>query len=442
MLVALNIRDFVIVDALELGFAAGFTVLTGETGAGKSILIDALALTLGDRADADVVRPGAERAEIEAEFDIRAVHGLAEWLAEQALEGDPGVLLLRRVIDRGGRSRGFVNGRSATLTQLREAGERLVDIHGQHAHQSLLKADAQRDLLDTHAGLTARVRALATEYREWQRLRRAREEYATGAATREAERDQIAWQVDELKRLALGPDEWAAVSDEQSRLAHAASLIEGADAALQAVAEGDDAVTGAVSAVVSRLRALVQYDAALAPIITGLEGAQTELEEVAHGLRHYRDKVDLDPARLKQIGERLDLIHTTARKFRLRPEELPARLTELSARLDELQVASNLAGLEAAEAAARSRYEDAATALGRDRKKAATKLAKEVAGVMKDLALGVARFEIAMTLIEGGSASGNERVEFLVATNPGTEPRPLAKVASGGESRASAWRSR
>lgn len=433
MLVRLAVRDFVIVDTLDLAFAAGFTVLTGETGAGKSILIDALALTLGDRADADVVRVGCERAEIEAEFDIRAVRGLADWLAEQALDGDPDVLLLRRVVEKTGRSRAFVNGRSATLAQLREAGEQLVDIHGQHAHQSLLRADAQRGVLDQHANLSAASDAVANAYRDWQRLRRAGEEVATQAAARETERAGIAWQVEELRRLGLKPLEWGNLQAEHDRLAHAASLIEGADSALQALSEGEEAATAAVSAVVSRLRALEQFDATLAPTIESLNGALVQIEDAAHALRHYRDRVDLDPARLKQADERLEAIHSTARRLRMRPEELIERFDALSARLAELEIASDREALERDTAAARATYEGRATELSVARKKAATKLAREIAAVMKELALGVARFEIALTPIEGGSAHGNEQVEFLVATNAGVEPRPLAKVASGGE---------
>jgi DNA repair protein RecN (Recombination protein N) len=433
MLVSLSIRDFVIVDALELELDAGFTALTGETGAGKSILLDALGLALGDRADADVVRAGAERAEIQATFDIRAVRGLADWLAEQALEGDGDELLLRRVIDRGGRSRGFVNGRQATLAQMREAGERMVDIHGQHAHQSLVKADAQRSLLDAHAGLVARVEAVGAAWREWQRLARERAEYAADAAARDAEREQLRWQVDELKRLALRPDEWAEVQNEQSRLGHAASLVEGAQAALEAVSEGEGAATAAVSAALSRLNALTQYDASLGPIVELLHSATAQLQEAGYSLRHYRDRVDLDPARLREVEARLDDILATARKFRVRPEALGELAERLGARVAALEVSASPEALERAETAAREQYAALAGALTRDRKKAAAKLAKEVAAEMKDLALGIAKFDVALVPIEGGSATGDERVELLVATNAGTEPRPLARVASGGE---------
>ena len=433
MLVSLAIRDVAIVEALELEFAAGFTVLTGETGAGKSILVDALALALGGRADADVIRAGADRAEIAAAFDISQVHGIKEWLVEHALDGDPDSLLLRRVIDRGGRSRAFINGRSAPLAQLRDAGDRLVDIHGQHAHQSLTKPDAQRAILDAHAGLLDPLRVLSAAYREWQRLRRVRDEYATGAQAREAEREQLAWQVDELRQLAVGANEWNDIQEEHSRLAHAASLIDGAEAALDALTERDDAAQAALAAVATKLRNLLSYDVALAPAIELLEGAAVQLAEAAHALRQYRDRVDVDPGRLQAVAERLDIIHSTARKFRNRPDDLAALYERLAARLAELQVASNLEAIEQEEGAAAEHYNKLAADLTMVRKKAATKLAREVAAVMKDLALGIARFEIDLVPLVGGSAAGNERVEFLVATNPGTEPRPLGKVASGGE---------
>ena len=211
MLLQLDIKDFVIVERLELEFSAGFTALTGETGAGKSILIDALALALGDRTDPSVVRVGAERAEIVAEFSVEIDSALADWLREMAFEGDANQVILRRVIDRGGRSRGFINGSQATLAQMRTAGEWLLDIHGQHEHQSLMKPDAQRELLDGHAGLVDIAREVAAAFRHWHRLAQARAEYETNAAARGAEREQVAWQVEELERLAVKPGEWEAI---------------------------------------------------------------------------------------------------------------------------------------------------------------------------------------------------------------------------------------
>jgi DNA repair protein RecN (Recombination protein N) len=434
MLVQLAIRDFAIVDHLELEFGRGFTALTGETGAGKSILIDALSLALGERAGGELVRAGCERAEVTAEFATEGIAPLQAWLREQALEGDGGRLLLRRVIDAGGRSRAFVNGRAATLNQLREAGEWLVDIHGQHAHQSLLRGDAQRAILDAHAGLSETAAEAAAAFRDWQKVCRARAEHQTHATARNAEREQLAWQVEELERLAMAPEEWDAIQAEHGRLAHAASLIEGAQGAIDALSDSDAAALAALSGVLSRVRPLVDYDASLKDTVALLESGEANLREAAYALRHYVDRIELDPARLREVEARLEALHSAARKLHLRPEALPERLSELKARLAELQTATDLEALAKQEQAARSRYDQLATRLSAERKKAAAKLAREVTAAMKELAMGGGRFEVDLrSLLPDGSSGGNELVEFMVATNPGVPPRPLARVASGGE---------
>jgi DNA repair protein RecN (Recombination protein N) len=433
VLIRLSVRDFAIVDALELEFERGFTALTGETGAGKSILVDALELALGARADAAVVRAGAERAEVAAEFAIERMPAVQAWLAERALEGDEGRVLLRRVVDRNARSRAFVNGAAATVQQLGELGELLVDIHGQHAHQSLVRAAAQRELLDAQAGLEPAVRDVGAAYREWQRIARLRAEQETHAAARAAEREQLSWQVDELAKLAPRPGEWDEIQAEQSRLAHAASLIEGARAALEAVSESDGAASAAVAAAASRLRTLTGYDSGLAEPVALLDGAVAQIEEAAHALRRYADRVELDPARLADVERRLDALHSTARKFRVGPETLPEHAERLAARLAELDAASDPEALREQEAAAKGRYDALAATLTAARRQAATKLARQVAAAMKELAMAGGKLEVALRPVEGGSAQGNESVELLVSTNPGVEPRALAKVASGGE---------
>ncbi len=433
MLAVLAIRDFAIVDRLDLEFEGGFTALTGETGAGKSILVDALALALGERADAGVVRAGAERAEVTAEFAIERLPEVQQWLAEAALDGDPGRLLLRRVVERGGRSRAFVNGSAATVQQLAEVSERLLDIHGQHAHQSLTKPAAQRELLDAHAGLGTLAREVAAAYRDWQRLARARLDQEANAAARAAERDGLAWQVDELARLALEPGEWEAVQAEQTRLAHAASLIDGARGALEALAESDGAAAGALGAAAGKLRALKAYDGALSDPLELLEGAAAQLDEAVHALRRYADRVELDPARLAEVERRVDAIHSTARKFRVSPDTLIELAERLAARLAELEVASDVDALRAQEDAARRNYGALAGRLSAARRDAAAKLARQATAAMKELAMAGGRMEIALRPVEGGSAGGDETVELLVAANPGTPPQPLAKVASGGE---------
>jgi DNA repair protein RecN (Recombination protein N) len=433
MLVQLSIRDFAIVDSLELDFSPGFTALTGETGAGKSILIDALALALGERAEAEQVRAGCERADVTAEFAVDAIGEVQRWLGEQALEGDPGRLLLRRVVDRGGRSRAFINGRAAMLNQLREIGDKLVDIHGQHAHQSLLRPAMQRQVLDAHAGLAALAREVAEAYRSWQRLAKARIEHETHAAVRNAEREQIGWQVDELAKLALDSGEWEGVQAEHGRLAHAASLVEGVQGALEALSESDAAALGSLSGALSRLRPLVAYDAALADVLAMLESAQAQAGEAVHALRHYAGRVEVDPQRLRGVEQRMEAIHGIARKYRVKPEALPELQADLQARLQELEIASDLQALVKEEQAALARYHDRARKLSADRKKAAARLSKEVTAAMRELAMTGGRFEVALRALPEGSAAGNEEVEFLVAANAGADPRPLVKVVSGGE---------
>ena len=434
MLRTLSIRDLVIVDSLELEFQPGFTVLTGETGAGKSILVDALALALGERGDGAAVRAGCERAEVSAEFDIRTLPELAAWLRAAELEGDPGQLLLRRVIDNGGRSRAFVNGRPATLGQLREAGEWLVDIHGQHEHQSLLKPDAQRVLLDAHAGLAPLAAQAAAAYRLWQKLARARLEYETNAAQRNAEREQLEWQVRELEQLALGPEEWETVQAEHTRLAHAASLAEGVQAALDALSEADAACLPALSGTAARLDGLLGFDARLKDPLELIRSGETQIQEAVYGLRHYADRVELDPQRLAAVEARMEAIHRGARKFRLTPQELPGRLHGLQARLADLQVASDLGALATQEQEASSAFFETAGRLSAGRKKAVAKLGREVTQAMQKLAMAGGKFEVALRPYPPeGSVHGSEQVEFLVAANPGVEPRSLAKVASGGE---------
>ena len=433
MLVQISIRDFAIVDTLELVFSPGFTALTGETGAGKSILIDALALALGERADAEQVRAGCERADVTAEFAVEALQGVQHWLEEQALEGDPGSLLLRRVVERGGRSRAFINGHAATLNQLRDIGDRLVDVHGQHAHQSLLRSAVQREVLDAHAGLAPLARKVAEAYRDWRQLAKARLEHETHAAARSTEREQVSWQVDDLSRLALEPSEWETVQIEHGRLAHAASLLEGAHSALDALSESDAAVLGSLSGALSRLRPLVAYDAALAEVLTMLESAEAQAREAVHSLRHYAGRVDIDPQRLRGVDQRLEAIHGMARKYRVKPEALPELLSGLQARLRELDIASDLEALTKRELAALGHYQDRARRLSADRKIAAARLSKEVSTAMKELAMADGCFEIALRTLPEGSAAGNEDVEFLVSANAGAEPRPLAKVVSGGE---------
>jgi DNA repair protein RecN (Recombination protein N) len=431
MLRTLSIRDFVIVDAIELEFAPGFTVLTGETGAGKSILIDALALSLGGRGDASVVREGAAKTDITAEFSTNDETGA--WLAMNEFDNEDGGVLLRRVIDNAGRSKAFINGIAATATQLRELGELLVDIHGQHAHQSLLKIDAQRILLDSQAGLLDDAKAVTAAYKAWCALAKQREEFETNARNVLLERERLEWQVGELEKLAMKPGEWAEISNEHSRLSHAASLLEGAQEALTAISEADDnPMLSQLSALIQKLGKLADIDEALKPVLETLEPACIQLQEAVYSLNDYVSRVELDPARLHEVEGRLEAIHSTARKFRVAPDALPQEFETLSTQLRQLADASDLDALRAQEEKLKAAYMAAAQKLSKARAKAAKALSEAVTSAMQDLSMAGGRLEIALRPCEPASY-GLEQVEFMVAGHAGTMPRPLAKVASGGE---------
>jgi DNA repair protein RecN (Recombination protein N) len=434
MLRTLSIHDFVIVEAIELEFAAGFSVFTGETGAGKSILIDALALALGGRGDASVVREGATKADIAAEF---TTHALADaWLAANEFQSDEGSALLRRVIDNAGRSRAFINGIAATAAQLRELGEMLVDIHGQHVHQSLLKADAQRAMLDNHAlqqgAQVEDMKAVSSHFKAWHALVKQRQEFETNAKSVLLERERLEWQVGELEKLAAKPGEWADISNEHSRLSHAASLLEGAQEALNLLSEDEHPILSQLSGLNQRLSKLAAIDASLSPVLECLEPARIQLQEAVYALNDYLSRVELDPDRLRQVDARLDALHSTARKFRIEPDDLPGEYDALSAQLRQLADASDLDSLRRQEEKLQSAYLTAAQKVSKARAKAAKQLGEAVTTAMQELSMGGGRFAVALNACEPG-AYGVEQVEFLVAGHAGATPRPLAKVASGGE---------
>ncbi len=433
MLRTLAIRDFVIVDAIELDLSQGFTVFTGETGAGKSILIDALTLALGGRADASVVREGASRADISAEFAGEFSPALLAWLDEHAVASDEGSVLLRRVVDNGGRSKAFINGVAATMTQLRDLGEMLVDIHGQHAHQSLLKADAQRQLLDDHAGLQEDAKAVAAAWRQWRALARQREEFERDARNVLLERERLEWQVGELEKLSPRPGEWAEVSNEHSRLSHAASLIEGAQQALNLLSEDDAApMLSQLTSIEQKLAKLADIDDKLKPVLDALEPARIQLQEAVYGLNDYLGRIELDPDRLRTVEARLEALHSAARKFHVSPDELHEEHLRLSSQLRQLSDATDLDALRVQEQQLADAYHALAARLTKARTKAAKSLSAAVTAAMQELSMAGGRFEIALTRGEP-SAHGVEQVEFLVAGHAGTTPRPLARVASGGE---------
>jgi DNA repair protein RecN (Recombination protein N) len=434
MLRTLTIRDFVIVDTIELEFSHGFTVLTGETGAGKSILIDALQLALGGRGDASMVREGAAKADISADFALTPA--ATSWLEQNEFSTEDGALL-RRVIDNAGRSKAYINGIAATAGQLRELGELLVDIHGQHAHQSLLKQEAQRALLDNQIAVrnpesTAQVQAVASSYKAWRALARQREEFETNAKNVLLERERLEWQVGELDKLAPKPGEWQEITNEHSRLSHAASLLAGAQEALDAISESEQPILSQLSSLNQKLGKLVDVDAGLQSVLECMEPARIQLQEAVYALNDYIDKVELDPERLAQVDARMDALHSTARKFRVTPEELPEEHATLKARLRQLADASDVDGLRRQEEQAKAVYMEAARRLSATRREAAQRLGEQVTEAMQELSMSGGRFVIALNPCEP-AAYGIEQVEFLVAGHAGVAPRALAKVASGGE---------
>ena len=436
MLRRLALRDFVIVTALEVEPGSGFSVLTGETGAGKSILVDALQLALGGRGDAGVVREGAARAEITAEFD--APPSLAAWLAEGGFEADPdnaGRLLLRRTIDAQGKSRAWVNGGTATAAQLREAGEALVDIHGQHAWQSLTRAPSVRAVLDAYAQVDARP--LAARWAEWRDARDALAAATEQQGDLERERERLAWQLGEIDKLAPGDDEWPELDAEHKRLANAQSLIDAANGALEAITGGDgESAANAESLVaqaVDALEGVAAYDARLASTIEALRGAEAQLHDAAHTLSSYLDRTELDPDRLRALDERMSAWVGLARRYRRPPDELPALRAQWKSELSALDAAADLEALRRAGDAARAAYDAAARQVSAARRAAAPRLAAAVTKSMQQLGMTGGRFEVALEATDAPQSFGLESAEFLVAGHAGTTPRPLGKVASGGE---------
>ena len=395
-------------------------------------MIDALALALGERADAGVVRSGCDKAEVAATFDITGQPQVRDWLAANDLDGDD-ELLLRRVVDAGGRSRAYINGSPATVQQLREVGEWLVDIHGQHAHQSLLRAEAQRTLLDSHAGLGAQAKDVSSAWKVWRDSEQMLRTASAGADAMQREREQLQWQISELDALAFGDDEWATLDVEHRRLGHAASLIEGAQYALAILSDDDAACERQIDGVATRLGNLAEYDPALAEVAALIGSVQAELSDAVSTLRRYADRADLDPARLAQVERRMDAVMSHSRKYRIQPAELSGLLAGWRQRLAELDESADLAALETKVAAARQDYLAQAEKLSAGRKKAAAEMGVAVSEIMRQLALSSGRFEVALVPVADGAVYGLEQVEFRIGGLAGNEAKPMAKVASGGE---------
>ena len=432
MLRRLTLRDFVIVSSLDVGFDAGFSVLTGETGAGKSILVDALQLALGSRGDAGVVREGALRAEIGAEFD--APDSLTAWLDEAGFAPGPdeqGRLLLRRTIDAQGKSRAWINGGAATIAQLREAADHLVDIHGQHAWQSLTRAPAVRSLLDGYAGID--TAALVQSWSRWRQATEALADASTQQAGLERERERLAWQIGEVGKLAPGAGEWAEIDAEHRRLANAQALIDAARAALDAISDAEENADALAGRAVHALVDVAAFDPALAATIEVLQGAQAQLQDAAHTLGSYLNHNDPEPQRLQALDERMAAWMSLARRYRRPPDELPALLAQWQDELRALDAAADLDALRAECERTLAAFTAEAARVSAGRCKAAPKLAAAVTQALQQLGMGGGVFEVALTAQDSPQSFGGESAEFLVAGHAGSTPRPLAKVASGGE---------
>ncbi|MBC5763095.1 DNA repair protein RecN [Ramlibacter albus] len=423
------LRDFVIVRELDLELAEGFSVLTGETGAGKSILVDAVQLALGARAEASVVREGAARAEISAEFDLPA--GLQPWLEEAGFEGGD-TLLLRRAIDSQGKSRAWVNGSAATATQLRELGEQLVDIHGQHAWQSLTRPQSVRELLDAYAGIDAQP--LLQLWQAWRTAQKTLADARNAQDSLQRERERLAWQIGEVDKLAPGADEWDELNASHTRLANAQALLDAAQGAIGSL-EGDDGggATSSLSQALDGLRSQEDLEPQFREIAEVLASALAQAEDAAHSLHTYLRKTDLDPERLAELDERMGLWLSLSRRYKRTPAELPALLAAWKDELARLDAAADLAALEADEKKRHDAYLAEARSLSKARAKAAPQLAKAVTLAMQGLGMQGGRMEVALEKLDEPSSSGLEQVAFLVAGHAGVTPRPIAKVASGGE---------
>jgi len=435
MLTHLYIRDFAIIDRVELELAGGMTALTGETGAGKSILVDALGLVLGDRADSDVIRHGCERAEVGATFDVTGIPGFKTWLREQGVDAEEDCIL-RRHITREGRSRGFINNHPVPMQTLQQAGGWLVDIHGQHEHQSLLRREVQRELLDDFAGHEALRGAVADGYYQWKVLNEQWQALHNAAGEREARLDMLRYQVQELDALNPGAGEAATLEEEHTRLHHVNRLLDTCQRALQTLYEEEGALIAQLGRTTQELEQLHRYDSRLATPLQLLNEAAIQLDEAAGELRNYVNDIDLDPQRLAEVENRMNALHDAARKHRVAVEELPAlhgRLKEELAKLENSDV--QLDSLRKQIMAAAQRYEGLSLKLGAGRKQAAKKLATQVSRHIHDLGMPGGRFSIELEAraAEDYSPYGMEQVEFQVSANPGQPLRPLTKVASGGE---------
>lgn len=435
MLQSLALRDFVIVDHLELDFGSGFSVLTGETGAGKSILLDALALALGERADTSQIREGCQRAEIAVIFQVEEdlQEEIAEWLREAdfPLEDDHRIVI-KRSVDHSGRSKAYINGGAASLSQLRELGDRLVDIHGQHAHQLLLKTGAQRELLDRHANLHDQAAIVAQAYQSMNATAKQLQQAEAAGADLQREQERLQWQLDELNEIAPQANEWGEIQTAHARLANAAKIIQGVELAIDGLSDAEHSIESQLHRVQHAIDDLVKHDPNLNEINESLGHAQIQIDEAIHGLNRYRQKMDLDPDRLAELEARMQALHTAARKYKVNPEQLPELWSSSQEKLAAFTAAQDIDSLRQKFKVQEAEFLKLAKELSKRRHQAAAELSQAVSDAMQHLAMTGGQLQVLVSPSEA-SRHGIDQIEFLIAAHSGSTPKPLAKVASGGE---------
>jgi len=436
MLTHIHIWNFAIVEALDIELESGLSVLTGETGAGKSILLDALGLALGDRADNTVIRHGQERAEISVTFDTSKAENAENWLKQHELDSEH-ECIIRRTVNAKGPSKAFINGKPATVQQLRELAEMLVDLHGQHEHQSLMRADVQQQLLDDYANHSDLVNQVTTSFKQWNKLNSEFKKLSSAKNEQDHRLDLLKYQVNELETLNLQTGESEKLDSEYKRLSNASLLLQTAEQTLQALEDNDKgAISQQLSHFTSELEQLAKTDNKLNEISTLLDNAMIQINEASSELHHYIDSLEMDPQRLSFLDERISSIHNLARKHQVAADELPALFEQLEKELDSIENADiHLEQLQHEISQAETDYKKAAKALTKSRTKAAKILSSKVSENMQELGMEGGAFEVALNERNHDAFhnNGNEQIEFLVSANPGSPAKSLSKVASGGE---------
>ncbi|MDM3871324.1 DNA repair protein RecN [Porticoccus sp. W117] len=437
MLLSLNIKNFTLVESLEVDFHSGMTAITGETGAGKSLTLDALAMAIGDRADSDRIRHGAERAEVSALFDLNGITQAQQWLAEKDFDNDDNHCLLRRIFTREGRSKGYINGQPATMQQLQQLGEQLIDIHSQHQHQSLLRRETYRVLVDDHGGHQALAAKVAQDYRQWRDTQDRLDLLSQQSSELDARRDLLSFQVEELNTLGLAEDELEQLEKKQLLLANAEAIL-GDSHQLLALCSEDDSfnLLNGLNQACSLAAQIPGQSPQLQDVTDMLDSARIQVEEASASLRQHVDGIEVDPQQLAEVEQRLSDIYQLARKHRIQAEQLPQLQRQLQGELDSLCGGEqDLQQLQEQAEQQRQQYLKNARELSKKRTQAAKSLAKAINTHLPELAMPGARLSIELTPLAEAKASahGLENIELLIASNPGQPAKPLAKVASGGE---------